>query len=108
MPLGRRHVRRSLRKCFPEPLHQSEFLARIQGVHRDVDAHGVNPLSELITNLCKYTSVHFSGQFGGQQTYPRQESLIRSFAPEINGFLKATSLNPTLFQGRQSPLAETR
>jgi hypothetical protein len=34
--------------------------------------------------------------------------LIRSVVREINGFLKGTSLNPTLFQGRQSPLAETR
>jgi hypothetical protein len=39
---------------------------------------------------------------------PRQESLIRSFAWEINGFLKGTSLNPTLFQGRPSPLADNR
>jgi hypothetical protein len=43
---------------------------------------------------------------GEERKYPRQGSLIRSLAREINGFLKVTSLNRTLFQGRPSPLAE--
>jgi len=40
--------------------------------------------------------------------YPRQGLLIRGVAREINGFLKGTSLNRTLFQGRPSPLADNR
>jgi hypothetical protein len=39
---------------------------------------------------------------------PRQESLNRCFVREINGFLKGTSLNATLFQRRPSPSADNR
>jgi hypothetical protein len=41
-----------------------------------------------------------------ENQYPRQGSLIRSFAREKYRFWKVTSLNPTLFQGRPSPLAD--
>ena len=45
---------------------------------------------------------------GEERKYPRQGLLIRSVAREKHGFRKGTSLNPTLFQGRPSPLADNR
>ena len=40
-----------------------------------------------------------------ENQYPRQGSNKRGVAREKNRFYKVTSLNPTLFEGRPSPLA---
>ena len=43
-----------------------------------------------------------------ENQYPRHGSLNRNLAREKHTFLKVTSLNPKMFQGPPSPLAETR
>ena len=40
--------------------------------------------------------------------YPRQASLNHNLAREKHRFPKVTSLNPKMFQGPPTPLAETR
>lgn len=76
--LRRRHVRWPLRKRLLEPFHQSEFFTRIQGVHRDVDAHGVDPLSVMIAKSIKYTGVHSYSQTNG-----RPHAKLRRLRPRV-------------------------
>jgi integrase len=67
--------------------------------------------SEAVTSHQEPSTLHESREKSldvvkdAENQYPRQGSNNRSVAREKNWFCKVTSLNPTLFEGRPSPLA---
>jgi len=115
-----RHTKRFKVACSYDPVP-----LQVPKQSLDVAGGGHNRFRGVLLILCRtifwqrvrnilvpvWTTVHWRRNLATGRTArfaPRQGSLIRSVAREINGFLKATSLNPTLFQGIPSPLADNR
>jgi hypothetical protein len=65
----------------------------------DASTHGSSHFQEPFRRECL-------ADVATRRKYPRQGFLNRSVVRQKQGFPKATSLNPTLFEGRPSPVVD--